>query len=154
VSDVLPRQTYNTDSDALTETRIAEAFAAWGKAKQLKLGEDDPDKLKSRCDRLLYREHLGRVVAFFEVKNRKFDFGSLDGGWAVGRRKYEALRQLKTIVRLPVFYVVGFQCRTIAFVEIDQPHVIKPNFGPNRPRDAGEYEDGVWFQWSQLRKIF
>lgn len=142
----LPRQTYRTAEHAASEDEISAAFAQWARADQLKIGVDDPDKQKSRVDRLLYRE---TVVAFFEVKT----CGKPAGSWITSRRKIEELRKLYSIVRVPVLVVVRFACGVIAYLDVNAPYEVIADWGRSDRNDPADREAGARFQWGQFKYV-
>jgi hypothetical protein len=149
MNEALPRQTYRTESDGENEERIAELFAQWARAKQLKIGKDDPDKQKPRIDRLLYRQH---VVAFFEIKTCSYAWGYWSRGWCTGRAKVELLRQLASIVRVPVLLVVEFDYGTLGYVDVNTEYAEIADFGRDDRADRADREPGALFNWGKLNR--
>jgi len=150
-NEPLPRRTYKTAEHEEDETRIAEVFARWAKAGQLKIGIDFPDRQKSRIDRLLYRNQA--VVAFFEVKTTGYTFGYFDGGWCTGLKKVEACRELRGLVCVPVLLVVEFLCGRIAYVDTAAEVRIRDGFGRKDRDDAADIVRAACFDWKQFRTI-
>jgi hypothetical protein len=149
MSEPLPRQTYKSETDDENEMRIAELFAQWAKAKQLKIGKDDPDKQKPRVDRLLYRNH---VVAFFEIKTCSYAWGYWSRGWCTGRAKVELLRQLAGIVRVPVLLVIEFGDGVLGYVDVTTEYAPIENFGRDDRDDVADHEPGALFNWAKLKR--
>ena len=149
MSEPLPRQTYKSETDDENEMRIAELFAQWAKAKQLKIGKDDPDKQKPRVDRLLYRNH---VVAFFEIKSCSYAWGYWSRGWCTGRAKVELLRQLAGIVRVPVLLVIEFGDGVLGYVDVTTEYAPIEDFGRDDRDDVADHEPGALFNWAKLKR--
>lgn len=149
----LPRQTYMKPEDAAREQRLAELFAQQRHMGQLKIGVDDPDKMKPRIDRLLHSD--GIVRCFFEAKGCPgYDFRAFPtDGWVTGKRKTAELRNLYNIVRVPVLYLVEFQCGTVAFVDVMKEYVEMPGFGRSDRGDLADAEGGTQYQWGDFRVI-
>lgn len=150
--EALPRQTYRTPDDEWDEYLIAERFALWANASQLKFGTDPIDRQKSRIDRLLYRQDT--VVALFEVKRRSMEFRQTPAGWITGRRKVEDCRAAAAIFRLPVLLVVEFGCRTVAYLDTATDHTVVPDWGRNDRNDPADREAGARFSWDKFKRIW
>jgi hypothetical protein len=151
-SDPLPRQTYKTEKDALSEESIAADFAEWTGAEQLKIGNDPTDRQKSRVDRAFYRGK--EIVAFAEIKNYpRYAFGQIPY-WTLSLKKVETMQALQAIVRVPVLFILGFNDGTIAFFDVTKAKFDRvEKFGRDDRGDPADYEPGARFQWSQFKKI-
>jgi hypothetical protein len=147
----LPRQTYNNQEAADREARLAEIFAIKTGHNQLKVGVDDPNKMKPRIDRAFYRD--GVLKGFFEAKGcPRMPFGS-GAGWTTGQRKTKKLRELFDTVRVPVLYLVEFSCGTIAYVNVTRDVEMVPGFGRFDRGDQADAEGGTRYKWSDFTKI-
>jgi hypothetical protein len=146
----LPRQTYKTEAHAEAERRIADIFGKWTRSRTLRIGTDDADKLKSRCDRLAYRDDT--VVAFFEIKTTIYKFGELPD-YRVSRRKIHRLRALQDITQVPVLLVVEFAKEEIYYLDVTTEYTVVPNFGRSDRNDAADIEEGAAFEWSYFKPV-
>jgi hypothetical protein len=146
----LPRQTYLRAGDSEREQRLAEAFAAATRHQQLKIGIDDPKKMKPRIDRVLHKD--GRVMCFFEVKQCSRRFGEGEG-WTTGQRKTKTLRNLYSVVYTPVLYLVEFADGTVASVNVMRDYVEVPGFGRFDRGDAADIEGGTMYRWRDFKVI-
>ena len=151
----LPRQTYATAANYAAEQEISEVFAGVAKQAQLKVGVDDPKKMKPSIDRLLHKN--GVVTCFFEVKQcPRHGFGPSEGpaeGWTTGQRKTHKLRALYELVRVPVLYVVRFNGGTIARVSVMKPYTVDKIFGRSDRGDSADFEGGTRWPWEAFTVI-
>jgi hypothetical protein len=141
----LPRQTYVDGEDAEAEQKIAELFAIARRGRQIKIGADDPVKLKPSVDRAFIR--ADRISAFFEVKRCGVWTFADAPFWTVSARKTGELCELERIVRVPCLFVVQFGCGTIVWLNpIRDPHMTVLNWGRHDRDDPLDYETGARFE--------
>jgi hypothetical protein len=147
----LPRQTYLDGSDAELEEWTARFFADRYRARQFKIGVDNPDAEKPRIDRVLVR--ADRVTAFFEVKGCPRHEWGYGIGWATGVRKVISLRTLHGIVRVPCLFVVKFACDTVGWVDVMEGYRTLSDWGRSDRNDPGDREPGAEFGWEVMKRV-
>jgi hypothetical protein len=154
----LPRRTYHNADDAAAEEEIAEQFAAACGGRQIKIGVDNPDKLKPSVDRAFIRiDRINleyRVSAFFEVKRCLMWTLAEAPYWVVSARKTGNLCELNRIVRVPCLFVVRFACGTIVWLDpMQEPHSTVLNWGRRDRGDPLDLETGARFETRQLKTL-
>jgi hypothetical protein len=146
----LPRQTYKTGEHARIEQEIAELWARAWNVEQMRIGLDDPNKQKPRCDRAVIKDE--HIVGFVEVKSSSSIFGKGDG-WITGVRKITNLRRIHELFAVPVVMAVKFKCGTIAHIDVMKPYQLVRGWGRGDRGDPGDAEDGARFAWSDFKKM-
>ena len=121
-------------------------------ARTFKIGRDDPDRQKSRIDRVMVRG--GAVTSFFEIKRCNYSFRDerLPRGWGVGEKKIIAARALFEVVRVPVLLIVQF-ADELAALNTNESYAIENRFGRIDRDDRADIERGAIFQWEQFRLV-
>ena len=146
----LPRQTYKTSEHARIEQEIAELWARAWNVEQMRIGLDDPNKQKPRCDRVIIKDE--HIVGFLEIKSSSSIFEKGDG-WITGIRKITSLRKIHELLAVPVVMAVKFGCSTIAHIHVMKPYGLVRGWGRGDRSDPGDVEDGVRFGWDDFKKL-
>ncbi len=144
-AQALPRQTFKTEEHTSVERMVAEFICQrngpeWTYAA---IGSDHPDREKSRVDGAFLKN--GVITCFAEIKGCGRRWSDITD-WTVAEKKVVAAQELFAIVRVPVLFIVRFNCGTIARLNALSNFTRIPNWGRTDRNSPGDVEVGARYR--------